>query len=140
MIFWDSSAIVPLLVAEPKTRQMNEIAKRDSDLVVWWASRVECTSALSRIQRDERLPVAEVDNARELLAELSHSWAEVLPSDLLRRRAERLLLRHPIRAADALQLSAAIAWAEGEPEGHRFCTLDDRLTAAARGEGFRLVP
>jgi hypothetical protein len=48
-------------------------------------------------------------------------------------------LRHPLRAADALQLGAALRWAENNPRGHRFHTLDSRLTDAARREGFDLV-
>jgi len=45
----------------------------------------------------------------------------------------------PLRAGDALQLGAALIWAEDPPDSHRFCTLDDRLGMAARLEGFTPV-
>ena len=140
MIFWDSSAIVPLLVDEPESSTVGSIARDDPVLVVWWGTRIECASALSRLEREGGLAVEETEIARDLLSELSECWAEVLPTDPLRRQAERLLLRHPLRAADALQLAAATAWAESEPDRHPLCTLDDRLAEAARGEGFKILP
>ena len=140
MIFWDSSAIVPLLVDEPATQSVRDIVNDDPAIVVWWATRIECSSALSRLRREDRLPVAEVDAARDLLSELSISWNEVLPTEAARSQAERLLLRHPLRAEDALQLAAAMLWVDAEPGGHPFVTFDGRLAEAARGEGFRVRP
>jgi hypothetical protein len=40
---------------------------------------------------------------------------------------------------DALQLGAALLWAEGHPEGRTLYTLDARLRGAAEREGF-VVP
>ena len=139
MIFWDSSAIVPLLVAESESAAVHDVAIADSTLVVWWGSIVECWSALARRERDGHLPTEAVDEARDLLRELGEAWIEIAASRQVRDHAERLLLRHPIRAADALQLGAALTWAGGQPERHPLCTFDARLAAAARGEGFRLV-
>ncbi len=140
MIFWDSSAILPMLVDEPATQTVRDIVSDDPVIVVWWATRVECSSALSRLRREDRLPTTEVDAARDLLSELSTSWSEVLPTDSVRSQAERLLLRHPLRAADALQLAAAMLWVDAEPDGHPFTTFDGLLAEAARGEGFRVLP
>jgi hypothetical protein len=50
-----------------------------------------------------------------------------------------VLLVHDLRAADALQLAAAIEAAEGRPRGLGFVTLDLRLADAARREGFRVI-
>jgi hypothetical protein len=43
---------------------------------------------------------------------------------------------HPLRAADALQLAAAVIAAERRPASLEVVTLDDRLASAARKEGF----
>ena len=51
MKFWDASAIVPLLVAEPTTRPLQVLAGRDPEMLVWWGSEVECSSALARLER-----------------------------------------------------------------------------------------
>ena len=136
MIFWDTSAIVPLIVDEPTTPSMLGILEEDPYQIVWWGTPIECLSALARRQREGTLTMEGYDKAHALLEQLRESWSEILPVDIVRAHAGRLLLRHPLRAADALQLGAALAWTEGAPAGHRFLTLDERLAGAGRGEGF----
>ncbi len=139
MIFWDTSAVIPLIIDEPATPSLRAVLKRDPAMVVWWGTSVECASALARVGRDGIVPDREVDVARDLLQTLASSWTEVLPTDGVREHAGRLLLRHPLRAADALQIGAAMVWAEDRPRGHPFCTLDARLGDVARLEGFKVV-
>lgn len=140
MIFWDSSAIVPLIVAEPHSDAVRAVLEEDPTVVAWWATPVECRSALARSLRSRRPSVETVERGRRRLAVLREAWNEVVPSEEVRHRASLLLLRHPLTAADALQLGAAMTWALGQPRGHRFLCLDPRLAEAARGEGFDLVP
>ncbi len=140
MIFWDSSAVMPLVIDEPTTGPLRRVWKRDPGMVVWWGTSVECASALARIGRDGIVPDRDLDVARDLLQTLASSWTEVLPTDGVREHAGRILLRHPLRAADALKIGAAMVWAEDRPSGHPFCTRDARLAEAARLEGFRAVP
>jgi len=59
--------------------------------------------------------------------------------DAVKRLAERLLETHPLRAADALQIGAALVAAESEPETLEFVTLDRRQAEAAEREGFRVM-
>ena len=75
-----------------------------------------------------------------VLVALSREWSEVLPSEGLRARAERLLGVHSLRAADAFQLAAALLWSRGETRMHALVSLDERLREAAEREGFRLLP
>lgn len=138
MIFWDTSAIVPLVVKEATSPSIAELA-RTSTLLVWWGTAVECLSAVARRERDAVLASDEADQAKRRLDVLRGSWNEILPSEQVRENAERALLRHPLRAADALQLGAALRWAKNNPHGHRFHSLDRRLAEAARREGFELV-
>ena len=51
----------------------------------------------------------------------------------------RFLRVHPLRAADSLQLAAAFIAAERRPASLDVITLDDRLAAAARKEGFTVI-
>ncbi len=138
VIFWDTSAVVPLLVAESTSPAITELA-RLTTLLVWWGTPIECLSAIARREGEAKLTPEGADQARRRLTLLRENWSEILPSELVRENAERALLRHPLRAADALQLGAALRWAENSPRGHRFHSLDDRLTEAARKEGFELV-
>jgi hypothetical protein len=64
----------------------------------------------------------------------------VEPTDDVRIHALRVLRLHPLRAADALQLAAAIVWCRARPYGAAFVCLDDRLRGAAAREGFTVEP
>ena len=140
MKFWDTSAIVPLCLVEPATPRVRPIAEGDASLVVWWATRTECVSGFARLRRERKLPAATVVRAGRALMALSREWSEVLPGDGLRTRAERLLAVHPLRAADAFQLAAALVWSRGETRLHALVSLDDRLREAAEREGFQVLP
>ena len=139
MRFWDASAIVPLLMVEASTRQMQALAVNDPAMLVWWGTEVECASAIARLDRDDRLEEPAVAQAFDRLKQLAAGWHEVEPSDAVREAAVRVLRVHPLRAADALQLAAAFVAAERRPASLEIVTLDDRLGAAARKEGFALV-
>jgi hypothetical protein len=125
---------VPLLVVEDASRACLSLLAEDLGLVVWWGTRLECASALARLEGVG----ASVQPARERLDVLATAWAEVEPTEPLRRTAVRLLRVHPLRAADALQLAAAVIWSEGAPD-MPFVTLDERLANAADREGFRVI-
>jgi predicted nucleic acid-binding protein len=140
MRFWDSSAVVPLCLTEPTSKQIQKILRQDEDIVVWWATRIECLSAFERRRREGILPAEATLNAKNVLASLASGWSEVLPSELVRRRAERLLATHALRAADALQLAAALIWAEEAPEALELISFDQNLREGASKEGFIVLP
>jgi predicted nucleic acid-binding protein len=75
--FWDASAVVPLLVTEQSTRRLQALAARDSAMLVWWASAVECVSALSRLEHDGALNRAAMTLALQRLHKLSAGWHEI---------------------------------------------------------------
>jgi predicted nucleic acid-binding protein len=137
--FWDASAIVPLLVAEQQSRDLMSLLERDPTMLVWWGTPVECTSAVARREREGALPSADAATALDRLRRLADGWQEILPTDPVRSTAQRLLRVHPLRAADALQLAAAILAAEHEPSSLELVCLDERLVEAARREGFPVV-
>lgn len=136
MRFWDSSAIIPLTVTEASTDAMRATAEEDPVMCVWWATEVECVSALARLEREGALTDTATTVALERLDLLADSWNEVQPVVAVRGAARRLLRVHPLRTADALQLAAAVVAAEGQPASLEIITLDERLAAAARREGF----
>jgi predicted nucleic acid-binding protein len=140
MRFWDSSAIVPLCFRESTSDAMRRIAKTDEDMVVWWATRIECISAMARRRREGVLATEADRKARAILSVLSGEWSEVQSSEIVRERAERLLMIHPLRAADGLQLAAALVWAEESPKGLEVVCLDHNLREAALREGFTVLP
>jgi predicted nucleic acid-binding protein len=140
MRFWDASAIVPLLVAERSTRRLQALAANDPAMLVWWASEIECVSALSRLERNGALTSRAIALAQQRLGQLASAWHEIDPSDAIREAAMRFLRVHPLRTADALQLAAAFLAAERRPPSLEIITLDERLGIAAQREGFLVTP
>lgn len=135
MRFWDSSAIVPLIIDEPDRERLVAMLEADPVMVVWWGTPVELVSALSRRERDGSLPKTVANAAVERVRKLERTWQQVAPTDILRQRAQRLLRVHPLRAADSLQLAAALGIAGTDPASVSFVTLDQRLLDAAQREG-----
>jgi predicted nucleic acid-binding protein len=140
MKFWDSSALVPLIVPEPETRTLCGLLKADPAIAVWWGSRLECAAALARLERERRITGPHMAQARARLDLLADQWVEISPTPQARDQAERLLRVHALRSADAHQLAAALVASGHRPGSLEFVTIDQRLADAARREGFRLLP
>jgi len=138
--FWDSSAIIPLCLKEPASETIRTLAKSDEDIIVWWGTKVECLSALSCRRREGSISADAERRARNALKALASAWSEVQPTEIVRQRSERLLMVHPLRAADSLQLAAALVWSEDRPQGLEFISLDKNLCEAAFKEGFTVIP
>lgn len=139
MRFWDASAVIPLLVDEAARESMLGRLEEDPQMLVWWGTPVEITSALARREREGSLSPADFSASRVVTKELASGWHQVVPSDMVRRTAERLLRLHPLRAADSLQLAAALVAAGHDPTTLEMVCLDEWLTAAARREGFTVI-
>jgi uncharacterized protein len=137
--YWDTSALVPLVVAETETQRMRSLLEEDPHIVTWAWTSVEFASAVERRARQGELTREQRRDALSRFAELAEVWDEVTDVLAVRRRALAVLARHPLRAADAAQLGAALAVSseEGPPLG--FVGLDDRLLDAAEREGLRPV-
>ncbi len=112
----------------------------DPLMCVWWATETECASAIARLEREDALSGASATAAFARLDALVEGWNEVQPAVTLRAIARRLLRVHDLRAADALQLAAALVVAEQVPSSLEIVTLDARLAGVARREGFTALP
>lgn len=140
MRYWDASALVALLVEEPSTSSARAALTEDAGIVTWWASRIECASAIARLERSAALSSFDAARALDILRRLADGWHEVLPSEALRETACRLLRIHPLRSADAMQLAAATVMAGGQPGRTGFLCFDRRLRDVAEHEGFLVGP
>ena len=139
MNFWDTSAIVALGVDEPHRQRALRVLETDDQVVVWWGTAVEYVAAVSRRERDGSLKTDEVATLLNHFAGLSQVWYEVQPGQRIKALAQRLLRVHPLRAADGLQLAAALVAAEDDPSSMGFVCFDARLNQAASHEGFALL-
>jgi len=125
MRFWDSSALVPLLVEEPLTDELLALYGQ-KDVVAWWGTEVECAAALARLERSAQIGQPEVAEAFRRLQSLSATWHLVEPVDRVKMHAKRLLRAHDLRAANSVQLAAAVLAAEDHPPSLEFVCRDER--------------
>lgn len=122
------------------TEDMRHLLAEDPGIATWWATTVECSSALARRARSGALDPTGATGAHGTLAALARSWIETPPTARVRDAARRLVRLHDFAVADAFQLAAAFEAADDQPESLELVTLDARLAAAARREGFRTLP
>jgi uncharacterized protein len=137
--FWDSSALVPLIIEERHSRACRQLLRSDPTQIVFCFTRTEILSALWRRHREGLLDIADVQLAEGRLDKLADRWTEVDSVTPVRDAAEQLLRVHPLRAADSLQLGACIAVFGKHRRDREFVVLDDVLAEAARQEGFKVV-
>jgi predicted nucleic acid-binding protein len=133
--FWDASALVPLCVPQPVTPIVTRLS-RSYDVVAWWGTPVEISSALARLVRTRAIDRIELTEANRLAKGLALWWLVVRPSDALRTRAIGFVDRYDLRAADGLQLAAGMEWCGDDPRGRIFLSADKRLREAALLSGF----
>jgi predicted nucleic acid-binding protein len=105
-------------------------------IAVWWAARVEILSGLTRLQRMGGIGHDDFLDGKRKAESLAGFWDSVGPSNSVADDACSLLELHPLRAADALQLAAALEACEHRPRSYVFITADQRLADAARRTGF----
>lgn len=139
MRFWDTSALIPLLLAERGTSRAERCLRDDANVVVWTLTRAELLSGLARRRREEPGASRRLLAARRELVSAWERWSEVTAVEIVRRHAERVVETHPVRAADALRIGAALVAAEDNPAALEFVTFDRHQAEAAEREGFRVL-
>ena len=139
MRYWDASALVPLIVAESDSERVRGWLAEDDHVVTWVWTRTEVTSAIERRTREGLLSRRQRRELLDRLGTLADGWDEVTDVLAVRSRAEALLARHPLRAAEAGQLGAALLVQEQLAGPLTFVCRDQRLLTAADVEGLRLL-
>jgi predicted nucleic acid-binding protein len=130
----------------PRTTLLHESTSRTAHSqlrnfvpVVWWGSVVEVQSAIARLYRLGHLDDGDRQKSLKQLDTLNGSWREILPGDHVRELAIRVVDAHELRAADSLQLAAALIWCQERPARRTFVCGDDRLSKAASSAGFSVL-
>lgn len=136
--FWDASALAPLCVPGRVDLRTRRVFKENA-VAAWWGAAVEIAGAVARLRREGHVTAAQADSAGKRLDMLRRSWREVQPVPMVRDLAMEQIVRYDLRAADALQLAAALVWCKSRPARRLFVCADRRLAAAARQAGFTVV-
>ncbi len=108
MRFWDTSALVPLFIAERESGAAVKRLREDPEVVVWTLARLELLAALARRGREEPTAARQLALVRRHFLEAWERWSEVTAADIVRRHAERIVGTHSLRASDALHIGAAL--------------------------------
>jgi predicted nucleic acid-binding protein len=126
------------------------VKEEDSSRVVRWLaagpaatarlSAVEVASALARRCLEGAFSPAERDRALLALERDFTALRAVELSSPVVLEARALLVRHPLRTGDAIQLASALLLRRELGEPVTFAVYDDRLGAAAKAEGLAVVP
>lgn len=136
MSFWDSSALVPLCTNETRSISAGRLWKRFSQKYVWWGTSVEIISALARIERESRITNQQRLNAEKRLEIVEKVWTEIQPDSRIKELARTFPAQYKMKAADSLQLAAALVWCKEKPKGKDFVSGDEHLIKVAQTVGF----
>jgi predicted nucleic acid-binding protein len=127
-------------VLEKETEQCIRAFQSDKEVMVWTMSKVEVFSALCRRLREGGLKESDFDSAKKRMNDFFDMAFEIISLPKVKDRALRLLQVHPLRAADAMQLASVLVATQEDTSIAPIMSFDDRLTMAARREGFNVNP
>ncbi|MCY3778204.1 MAG: hypothetical protein OXH11_19680, partial [Candidatus Aminicenantes bacterium] len=99
--------MVPLIIAETKSGWAHDRLAEDDRIITWAWTRTEIVSAIERRTREGALTRLQRRNLLRQFDAFASHWDEVTDILAVRVRANLLLARHSLRAADAGQLAAA---------------------------------
>lgn len=130
--YFDTSALIPLIVEEPTTpvcqRLWNEASRVASVRLLY----AEASAALARAHRMARLTTTQLDEAMEALEDIVEELDHVEVTDQLVRAAGSLARTHELRGYDAVHLGAGLNVADDDVV---FVTGDTNLAVAAQALG-----
>jgi hypothetical protein len=137
LIYFDSSALVKLLVEEEGTDLAAEIWDGCDAAVASRLAYPEVCAALAAAGRNHDLTAGQLRAARR---DWDDYWAAVRPVELtatVERLAGQLAQEHALRGADAIHLASALA--VGDPD-LIVAVWGRRLHGGARAAGCRVAP
>ena len=136
--YYDASALVKRYVRETGSNAVRRLlasgVAASSRL-----SEVEISSGIARRTREGTLTIRQRDRMLTVLQRDMPALAivEIVPEVTAEARA--LLLRHPLRAADAIQLASCLYLQRQLAQPVPFVAFDRRLLDAARAEAVEIV-
>lgn len=130
--YFDTSAIVPLLVREPTTDHCTRVWDEATRIVCARLVYPEACAALARAVRMGRLAAAQMVTATAELDDLVEQIDFVEITADLARNAGRLAQHYGLRGYDAVHLAAGVAIADPDVV---FVTGDTDLADAAKASG-----
>ncbi len=136
--YFETSALVKLLVAESETPDAEVLWDESAGLVTSRLTYPECRAALAAAARAGRLTRSGLRAAR---TELERRWRQFVRVEVEERVAQAagdLAEHHGLRAYDAVHLASALQ--AGEGGSLLFVSFDQTLLGAARRSDLAVAP
>jgi hypothetical protein len=107
IVYFDTSAFVPLLVTEPGTEVSQELWESADEVVTSRLLFLEAAAALARARRMGRIADEHHRTAAASLSDLWRDFRVVEVDEVLTRRAAELVDRQALRGYDAVHCASA---------------------------------
>jgi len=137
--FFDTSAISKRYVVEIGSQWVKRLIHQRAKhtIIISQLTTVEFVSVMARRERKGRLSAADRVRTQNLfLRHVDNRYLGVELEKEVLRRARLLLVNHPLRSLDAIQLASALNIAHLIGTPITFVSADQRLLNAASAEGF----
>lgn len=132
ILYCDTSALIKLLIREPRSDQMQAVWSRAEAIAVCRITWAEAMAGLARRQREDPASGDDLEQARQHLNQAWQSFTIVEVSQKLVETAGRFADAFSLRAYDSVQLAAAHALRAISDEPVTFACFDRRLNQAAQ--------
>jgi predicted nucleic acid-binding protein len=138
--YWDTSALLALLIQEPGTPAARALARKDWGLPGYTSffTLIELESSLTRRLMEGSLAEQDLPRVRLQAQRLERSLGLVWADEPLVDAARRIVLEFGLRPGDGLQLASA-RLVTGQDSACVFASLDQKLNEAAQAAGLRLA-
>ena len=142
-LYLDTSALFKRYVEEAESEDV--LARIDAAQSIGTAliTRVEVAAALAKAVRDSRMELREARAAEQAFVDEWSVFTRIAFTNQVAVSAAELAWSHGLRAYDAVQLAAALAWREAPNDMEEdivFACFDQDLRRAAKAEGLLVWP
>ena len=131
VLYWDSSALVSVLVPDPQREEALRWAQGPATHVISTLAWTEVLAVIARFQRERKISARAAEAAREEIGQAPWERFQDSPDWIILRE---LASRWTLPGADLWHLALAKTLQQERPE-LRLLSFDDRLSKAAAGEG-----
>jgi predicted nucleic acid-binding protein len=142
MVYFDSSAVVALYVAQAISPNARSTRRTAGALATSWLTYAEVLATLRLMGRRRLLTTASEQLAISRFLVDWSSFQRLLLDRRVAAHVRRLLSAHPLKGADAVQLASALILARRAADGgvpFSFATDNRTLARAAMAEGLTLA-
>ncbi len=135
----ESSAVLAWLLGEPESAEVREAMAAAEMVLSSDLTLIECDRVLIRAVALEAITEAAAADRRAVLNGAAAHWHVLHLDSEIVDRARRPFPGEPLRALDAIHLSAALVARSAVP-GLRLLSLDRRIRSSGKALGFDLLP